>query len=112
MNVNDIDGFESTNTIMTVVDWLPTNACKVNNFSVEATKSYTCIVLELTFFPSDNWCKLFLKGYNDGSNIEKIDIYYINQKPCPDGLIKLMVHVKVIQFSYHSILHVTLMIKH
>jgi len=77
MNVNDIDGFESTNTIMTVVDWLPTNACKVNNFSVEATKSYTCIVLELTFFPSDNWCKLFLKGYNDGSNIEKIDIYYI-----------------------------------
>ena len=93
MDVNNIIGFESSNTIITVVndvDWLPPTACLVNNYSVQFAKSNACNTLEYTItFPTDNWCELFLKGYSDGSNTEKIDIYYINQKSCPVGFTKI-----------------------
>ena len=93
MDVNNIIGFESSNTIITVVndvDWLPPTACLVNNHSVQFAKSNACNALEYTItFPNDRWCELFLKGYSDGSNTEKIDIYYINQKSCPIGFTEI-----------------------
>ncbi|XP_065903366.1 uncharacterized protein [Dysidea avara] len=91
MDVNNITGFESPNIIITIVndvDWLPPTACVVTNYTVQTAKSHTCNSLQYSVsFPNENWCELFLKSYSDGS--EKVDIYYINQRPCPAGFIKL-----------------------
>ena len=71
----DIIGFESSYTIITVVndvDWLLPTACVINNYSVQIAKSYACNALEYSIsFPGDDWCELFLEGYSDGSEFEK-----------------------------------------
>ena len=91
VDVNSITGFESPNVIITIVndvDWLPPTACVVTNYTVQTAKSHICSSLQYSVsFPNDNWCELFLKSYSDGS--EKVDIYYINQRPCPVGFIKI-----------------------
>ena len=91
MDVTHINRFKSPDMIITVlndVDWLPPTACVVTNYSIQTAKSHSCISLQYSVsFPNDYWCELFLKGYSDG--IEKMDIYYINQKPCPASFRKI-----------------------
>ena len=61
MDVNNIIGFESSYTLITVVndvDWLPPIACVINNYSVQIAKSYACNALEYSIsFLGDDWCK-------------------------------------------------------
>jgi len=79
-------GFKYTsNTIVTVVNntyWLLT-ACIVTDSSELSTvvMDYTCTALNYTItFPKETsgWCELFLKGFNDIT-----DIYYIKALSCP-----------------------------
>ena len=57
---------------------------------VQIGKSHTCTMIKYTIaFYKENyqWCELFLKGSQDGT--DKIDIYYNKEKSCPTGFIKL-----------------------
>ena len=75
-------------TVVNDVDWLPSTACHIANYSILTAKAHTCNSLQYSVsFSNEYWCELFLKGYSDG--IETMDIYYINQKPCPAGFIKI-----------------------
>ena len=91
MDVTQISGFKSPDMIITVVndvDWLPSTACHIANYSILTAKAHTCNSLQYSVsFSNEYWCELFLTGYSDG--IETMDIYYINQKPCPAGFIKI-----------------------
>jgi len=83
----------SNSTIITVVnntDWLPPTACVVTDSSelLKTIKNGICTTLNYTIaFPTQRWCELFLRGYHD--NGEYLDIYYIEQLPCPIGFTKI-----------------------
>ena len=83
----------SNNTIITVIndtDWLPSTACVVTNPSelIKTVKNGICTTLNYTIaFPTQRWCELFLNGFHGGRGV--IDIYYIEQLPCPIGFIKI-----------------------
>ena len=81
--------FDNVVTVVNNITWLPPTACVIANSSemVQITTSHTCTTIKYTIaFLKENWCELFLKVSNDGT--EKLDIYYIEEKPCPAGFIK------------------------
>ena len=91
MDVNKITGFEHTDVTVTVandIEMLQPTACIVTSNSVQIAKSHTCNALKyMVSFPNTTWCELFLKGCSDG--IEKMEIFYIIQRPCPVGFMKI-----------------------
>jgi len=94
----------SNNTIITVVskaDWLPPTACVMTNSSelLKTIENGICTTLRYTIaFPTQNWCELFLKGFHDDA--ELMDIYYIEQLPCPIGFTKVNGMCKCYPFLY------------
>jgi len=71
------------------INWQPTTSCIITNSSemVQISKSQTCTNMQYTIaFPKQKWCELLLRGLRD--RIDKIDIYYVTELPCPSGFIK------------------------
>ena len=77
-------------TVIQNITWLPPTACAITNSSemVQIGKNKICTTIKCTIaFPKQGWCELFLRGLHNG--IDKIDIYYIRELPCPIGFIKI-----------------------
>ena len=81
--------FDSIGTVITVVNnikWLQRTACSITDSSqmIQYAKSHTCTKLKYTIaFHDENWCELYLRD-----DYDKVDVYYVTQKPCPAGFIK------------------------
>ena len=87
-NVIDFKSFGTIITVINDITWLPPTACVITNFSemvqIVKTKNCSATVNYTIAFPAEKWCELFSR---DG--IEKIDIYYIKERPCPSGFTKI-----------------------
>ena len=89
-NVIDVNQFDTMITVGNNITWLPPTACVITDSSemVQISKTQICTTLKYTIaFPTEDWCELFMKGSRDGA--DKVDIYYIKEKPCPVGFTKL-----------------------
>ena len=90
-NVIDFNSFDTIVTVGNNITWLSPTACVITNSSemVQISKTQACSELKYSIaFPKENWCELFLKGSRDGI-IDKVDIYFIKEKPCPPGFTKI-----------------------
>ena len=88
------EGFKGLKTDVTALNsnnLLPQTACVVANYSevVQTIVDDKCNQLSYTIaFPTDNhWCELFLKTSHE--DIDKVDVYYIEEYPCPVGFTKV-----------------------
>ena len=71
------------------IDNIPSSACVVTNSSqkVQYLSSNICVKMMYTIaFPEEGWCELFIRS--DFNSKSHLDIYYINQIPCPLGFVK------------------------
>jgi len=88
-----IPDFTNYDTLITVLQDLygrKKTACVIANSSemMQIAKSHTCTTLKYTIiFLTDSWCELLLKGSRNGA--DKLDLYYIEQLPCPVGFTKI-----------------------
>ena len=88
-NLAGVSDFDMIITVLHNITWLPT-ACAITNSSetIQIGKNNICTIIKYTIaFPEKEWCELILRGLRDG--IDKIDIYSIEEKPCPTGFIKV-----------------------
>ena len=90
----NVASFRDIDTIITVlnnINWLSSTACVITNSSkmVQISKFHKCTTIKYTIaFPNQrSWCELFLRGLRDGT--DRIDVYYVTEKPCPAGFIKI-----------------------
>ena len=89
-NVIDFNYYDTIVTVVNNITWLPSTSCVITDSSqmIQIIKAQICTTVNYTIaFPTENWCELLLKGSRDGT--DKVDIYYIKEKPCAAGFTKI-----------------------